>query len=165
MAGRLVKLPAAATAQISDTGNINAAEQDCCNSASDCLLLVGKALDFFCLHFRQPLPLAELAWGLGVSERRLLFCFDRARGMTPSQALLEFRLNRLFLTIRDYPDQSLRRSIRECGLGHTGHIIELFETSFGIAMTLFLLTCRRAQEDRSFRRQHPLRHQLVLPCR
>jgi len=107
--------------------------------------------------------LAELARGLGVSESCLVLCFERTRGMTPNQALLEFRLNRLFQTIRDHPDQGLRRSIRDCGLGHTAQIVQLFENSFGIAMAPFLLSCKRAQEDRAFRRRHPLRQELVLP--
>ena len=47
--------------------------------------------------------MAELARGLGVSESCLVLCFERTRGMTPNQALLEFRLNRLFQTIRDHP--------------------------------------------------------------
>jgi len=133
------------------------------NTFSDCLLLVGEALRFFALHFRQPLPMAELARGLGVSEQRLSRCFDCARGITPSEALLEFRLNRLFQTFREQPSQRLRRSIQACGLGQTAHIVQLFEDSFGIALVPFLLTCRRAQEDRAFRRLHPQRQNLVLP--
>ncbi|MFZ0407041.1 MAG: helix-turn-helix domain-containing protein [Cyanobium sp.] len=134
------------------------------NDISDCLLLVGEALKFFSLHFRQPLPLEALARGIGVSEHHLVICFARARGITPNEALLEFRLNRLFQTLREHPSQSLRRSIRECGLTHTDQLIQMFESSFGIAMAPFLLTCRRAQQDRAFRRLHPHRRQLVLPC-
>ncbi len=162
---QLATRPVAEADQKPDTDRHPGSDQGCSDSSSDCLLLVGEALKLFSHHFRQPLPLAELARGLGVSERCLVLCFERARGMTPNQALLEFRLNRLFQTIRDHPDQGLRRSIRDCGLGHTAQIIQLFENSFGIAMAPFLLTCKRAQEDRAFRRRHPLRQELVLPCR
>jgi AraC-like DNA-binding protein len=146
-------------------GALKPAREDSENTLSDCLLLVGEALRFFALHFRQPLPIEELARGVGVSEQRLTRCFDCARGITPSQALLEFRLNRLFQTFREQPSQRLRRSIQDCGLGQTAHIVQLFEDSFGIALIPFLLTCRRAQADRAFRRLHPQRHHLVLPSR
>ena len=109
--------------------------------------------------------MAELARGLGVSEQRLSRCFDCARGITPSEALLEFRLNRLFQTFREQPSQRLRRSIQACGLGQTAHIVQLFEDSFGIALVPFLLTCRRAQEDPAYRRLHPQRQHMVLPKR
>ena len=41
-------------------------DPDSNDSSRDCLLLVGEALRLFAHHFRQPLPLAELAreaWG------------------------------------------------------------------------------------------------------
>jgi hypothetical protein len=41
-------------------------------------------------------------------------------------------------------------------------VVPLFEQTFGIEMALFLLTCRRAAEDRVFRRDHPDSRDLVL---
>ena len=133
-------------------------------SFTESLLLVGEALKFFALHFRQPLPIQELVQGLGVSEQHLFACFKQARGITPQEALVDFRLDRLFQTFKDHPSQGLRRSIRDCGLTHTEKLIQLFESNFGIAMAPFLLICRRAQQDRAFRRLHPDRRHLVLPC-
>ncbi len=170
---RLKSLPSAASApartslvaSVRACGASGPVGADSGDTSSDCALLVGEALRFFALHFRQPLPIEKLARGLGVSEQRLTSCFDCARGITPGQALLEFRLNRLFQTFREHPSQRLRRSIQDCGLGQTAHIIQLFEDSFGIALAPFLLTCRRAQADQAFRRLHPQRRHLILPSR
>jgi hypothetical protein len=38
----------------------------------------------------------------------------------------------------------------------------LIDQEFGIAMPLFLLTCRRAADDRLFRLEHPEANALVL---
>jgi hypothetical protein len=76
----------------------------------------------------------------GISEDCLDFSFDRIRGMTPAHALQDYRLNKLF-----------------------AGVLGLFELTFRIDMPLFLLTCRRAADDRLFRRQHPEPEALVLP--
>lgn len=41
-------------------------------------------------------------------------------------------------------------------------MVALFDQEFGIAMPLFLLTCRRAVDDRLFRLEHPEANALVL---
>jgi hypothetical protein len=38
----------------------------------------------------------------------------------------------------------------------------LFNQEFGIAMELFLLSCRRAADDRLFRLEHPAANALVI---
>jgi hypothetical protein len=42
-------------------------------------------------------------------------------------------------------------------------VVALFEQAFGIEMSLFMLTCRRAADDRLFREDHPDVEALVLP--
>jgi hypothetical protein len=42
-------------------------------------------------------------------------------------------------------------------------VLALFEQEFGIEMPLFLLTSRRAADDRLFRLEHPEAEELVLP--
>lgn len=125
--------------------------------------VVSDALKYFGRHFPEPIPITELARLLGTSEDYLTFSFDRIRGMTPAEALQEHRLNRLFTALSDQPRQGLALAIRACGLGQTVGVVALFEQTFGIDMPLFLLTCRRAAEDRQFRRQHPEPEALVLP--
>jgi len=125
--------------------------------------IVADALRYFGQHFRDPIAIAELADSLGISEDCLDFSFDQIRGMTPAQALQEHRLNRLFAALTDQPRQGLGRAIQACGLGQTTGVVPLFEQTFGIDMPLFLLTCRRAADDRVFRRLHPEPQALVLP--
>jgi hypothetical protein len=102
--------------------------------------IVADTLRYFGRHFRDPIAIGELAQMLGISEDCLDFSFDRIRGMTPAQALQDYRLNKLF-----------------------AGVLGLFELTFRIDMPLFLLTCRRAADDRLFRRQHPEPEAWVLP--
>ncbi len=125
--------------------------------------IVAGALHYFAVHFGDPILIPELARLLGISDDCLDFSFDQVRGMTPAQALQEHRLNRLFASLSDQPRQGLGHAIRACGLGQTSGVVNLFEQTFGIEMPLFLLTCRRAAEDRRFRGDHPDRQALVLP--
>lgn len=136
---------------------------NCQEAGQSGLMVVGRTLHYFARHFREPIAISDVAGHLGISEDCLDFCFDQARGMTPAEALQSHRLNRLFHTITDQPHQGLREAIRSCGLGGGRRTIEQFERHFGIDMPLFLLTCRRAAEDRAFRRRHPTPDQLVLP--
>jgi methylphosphotriester-DNA--protein-cysteine methyltransferase len=135
-----------------------------CPSASPARsrLVVGEALRYFAEHFHQPIAMAAVASVLGISEECLDFCFDQSRGMTPYEALQHHRLNRLFAVITSEPRQSLPRAIRACGLDRSPETVSQFEETFGITMPLFLLTCRRAAEDRAFRRHHPQREALVV---
>lgn len=127
------------------------------------LQLVSEALRYFGSHFRDPIEIPELADALGTSVGCLDFSFDQIRGVTPARALQEHRLNKLFVALTDQPRQGLGRAIRSCGLGQTAGVLALFEEEFGIEMPLFLLTCRRAADDRLFRLQHPEAEALVLP--
>jgi AraC-like DNA-binding protein len=119
------------------------------------LQVVGEALVYFGLHFRDPILITDLAQVLHTSVDCLDDSFDRIRGMTTAEALQDHRLNKLFVALTDQPRQGLARAIRACGLEQTTGVPTLFEQTFGIAMPLFLLTCRRAADDRLFRRQHP----------
>lgn len=133
---------------------------------SDCgspMSIVADALRYFSQHFDEANALAAVADKLGITDDCLDFSFDHVRGMTPAEALQEHRLNRLFGTLTDQPRQGLTRAIRSCGLGETRGAVALFERTFGIDMPLFLLTCRRAADDRLFRRKHPEAAALVLP--
>ncbi len=127
------------------------------------MLVVGEALRYFALHFQDPIAIGDLAGILGISNDCLDFSFDQVRGMTPAQALLDFRLNQLFTSLSHKPRQGLGHAVRACGLGPTPDVLGLFEQTFGIPMPLFLLTCRRALEDRIFRQDHPEPEALVLP--
>lgn len=132
-------------------------------SCDNPLQVVAMARQYFGRHFQEPIAITEVPQALGISEECLDFSFDRVRGMTPAQALQEHRLNRLFVALTDQPRQGLGQAIQACGLSRTAGVVALFEQTFGIDMPLFLLTCRRAADDRLFRRQHPDPEALVLP--
>lgn len=124
--------------------------------------IVSRALRYFSIHGGDPLPLPDLAEALDITEDCLEYSFDRVRGMTTAQALQLHRLNRLFTVLSAEPRQTLDQAIRRCGLAQTRGVVPLFEQTFGIEMALFLLTCRRAAEDRLFRREHQDAQSLVL---
>lgn len=130
---------------------------------SNPLQLVSEALRYFGQHFQEPIEIPALAEALGTSVGCLDFSFDRIRGVTPARALQAHRLNKLFVALTDQPRQGLKRAIRSCGLAQTAGVLALFEEEFGIDMPLFLLTCRRASEDRLTRLRHPEAEALVLP--
>ena len=125
--------------------------------------VVADALHYFGQHFSEPIQIPSMAESLGISLDCLNFSFEHIRGVTPLQALQEHRLNKLFFALTDQPRQDLGRAIRACGLAETTGVLALFEQAFGIDMPLFLLTCRRAADDRLFRLEHPEAESLVLP--
>ena len=125
--------------------------------------VVADALDYFGVHFREAIRIPDMADRIGTSLICLDFSFDRIRGISPDQALQDHRLNRLFVALTEQPHQGLGPAIRDCGLAGTHGVPDLFEQEFGIAMPLFLTTCRRAAEDRLFRLEHPEAAALVLP--
>ncbi|WP_094560357.1 hypothetical protein [Synechococcus sp. 8F6] len=124
---------------------------------------VAKARQYFGLHLQESIEMTAVPQALGISQDCLDVSFEQVRGMTPAQALLEQRLNGLFAALTDQPRQGLRRAIQACVLDGTAGVVALFEQTFGIDMPLFLLTCRRAADDRLFRLDHPEPEALVLP--
>ena len=125
--------------------------------------VVADSLHYFGLHFSDPIQIPSMAESLGISLDCLNFSFEQIRRVKPLQALQEHRLNKLFVALTDQPRQDLGRAIRACGLAETTGVLALFEQEFGIDMPLFLLTCRRAADDRLFRLEHPEADALVLP--
>ena len=124
--------------------------------------VVADALHYFGQHFGEPIQIPSMAESLGISLDCLNFSFDRIRKVTPVQVLRQYRLSKLFVALTDQPRQGLGRAIRACGLAETTAVLAQFEQEFGIAMPLFLLTCRRAADDRLFRLQHPEAEALVV---
>lgn len=153
------------TLRLVPDGFLKPSQRGSCDSTEHCspMQLVHDALGYFDHHFSDPEALGSVAESLGTSDDCLDFSFDLIRGMTPAEALLDHRLNKLFSALTSQPLQGLSTAIRSCGLGNTLNVVARFETTFGIEMPLFLLTCRRAAEDRSFRLLHPEAEALILP--
>jgi AraC-like DNA-binding protein len=125
--------------------------------------IVAKVRQYFSHHAQDLIDLGDLPSQLGISKQCLEVSFEQVRGMSLAQDLQEHRLNRLFAALTDHPRQGLGHAIKACGLSRTQGVVALFEQAFGIEMPSFLLTCRRAADDRCFRRNHPEPESLVLP--
>ena len=125
--------------------------------------IVAKVRQYLGIHFQESIDIKDLPTLLGISKHCLDRSFEQVRGMSLAQALQEHRLNKLFAALTDQPRQGLGHAIEICGLGNTKGVVALFEQAFGIEMPLFMLTCRRAADDRQFRRNHPEPDALVLP--
>ena len=125
--------------------------------------IIVKVREYFDLHFQESIDLSQLPALLGISQDCLDLSFMQARGISLSQALQEFRLNKLFAALTDQPRQGLGHAIEACGLSQTKGVVAQFEHAFGIEMPVFMLTCRRAADDRLFRQDHPHSTALVLP--
>ena len=124
--------------------------------------IVMRVRKYFLLHSPEFIDIGNLHALLGISKHCLDSSFEQVHGMSLAQALQEHRLNRLFAALTDHPRQGLGHAIEACGLSKTKGVVALFEQDFGIEMPLFLLTCRRASDDRLFRKQHPDPEALVL---
>lgn len=124
--------------------------------------VVGGALQYFGLHFQDQILMPELADTLGTTLACLDFSFDRIRGHTAAGSARAPSQQAVHDAHRSAPS-GLSRAVSACGLGQTTDVLRLFEQEFGIAMPLFLLTCRRAADDRLFRLTHPEPEALVIP--
>ena len=133
-------------------------QQDCGNL----LVIMAQCLEYFAQHFQEPIAIERLGITLGHHQRCVDNSFEQLRGMTAAEALQNHRLNQLFSTLTEQPRQGLHHAIEACGLGQTQGVVGLFEQTFGIEMPLFLLTSRRAADDRLFRRSHPEPEALIL---
>lgn len=124
--------------------------------------IIAMVRQYFRLHFQESIDLGQLPALLGISKQCLDLSFEQVRGISLSQALQEHRLNKLFAALTDQPRLGLGHAIAACGLSHTTGVVALFEEAFGIEMPLFMRTCRRAADDRLFRKDHPNADALVL---
>ena len=124
--------------------------------------IIAMVRQYFGLHFQESIDLGQLPALLGISKHCLDRSFEQVRGISLSQALQEHRLNKLFGALTDQPRLGLGHAIAACGLSQTTGVVALFEEAFGIEMPLFMRTCRRAADDRLFRKDHPNADALVL---
>jgi hypothetical protein len=98
---------------------------------------------------------------LGISLLHIETAFDLYKGKTGTQALLEYRLNRLSDLIGRYPSQDIREQITRCGLssalspGVASFAVtnEQFFECFGIGLVEYHQQCFLANTDRLRRQQ------------
>jgi len=119
---------------------------------------------YFIFHSQEFIDISNLHALLGISKHcRLESGIKQVCGVSLAQALQEHRLNRLLASLTDHSRQGLGHAIEASGLSKTKGVVAFFEQAFGIEMSFFMLICRRAADDRLFRKRHPDPEDLVLP--
>ena len=72
---------------------------------------------YFAEHYRNPIVIPEISQSLGISLIHIETAFDLHKGLTATQALLEYRLNRLCDHMHRDPSEEIGVQIDRCGLG------------------------------------------------
>ena len=97
-----------------------------------------------------------MAENLHIPLEVIEFAFDNHRKTTVTQALLEYRLNRLCDQMNDDPSGEITDQMRRCGLDSVEHTNTAFERYFGIDIVEYHQQCllaaaARCQERRKGR--------------
>ena len=77
--------------------------------------VVSRAIDYFARWYASPIDIPAMAGSLGVSLETLEGSFERFRGRTTHEALIQFRLNRLCDAISANPGGLLTAQAEACG--------------------------------------------------
>lgn len=72
---------------------------------------------YFAEYYRNPIVIPEVSQNLGISLIHIETAFDLHKGLTATQALLEYRLNRLCDHMHRDPSEEIGVQINQCGLG------------------------------------------------
>ena len=107
---------------------------------------------YFAEHYTDPIAIPEVSQNLRISLVHIETAFDRHKGLTATQALLEYRLNRLCDQMHRNPAEAIEVQINHCGLGtglsavsRTDH---QFVTCFGIDLIGYRQQCCVAEAVR-----------------
>jgi AraC-like DNA-binding protein len=113
--------------------------------------VVLEVVRYFSKHYSEAICIPVMADHLFIPLEQIEFSFDRHRRTTATQALLEYRLNRLCDQMSEDPAGAISKQVRSCGLGSPGHTNAAFEKYFGIDIIdyhkqCFLAAAVRCQE-------------------
>jgi len=113
--------------------------------------VVLEVVRYFSKHYSEAICIPVMADHLFIPLEQIEFSFDRHRRTTATQALLEYRLNRLCDQMSEDPAGAISKQVRSCGLGSPGHTNAAFENYFGIGIIdyhkqCFLAAAVRCQE-------------------
>jgi AraC-like DNA-binding protein len=111
--------------------------------------IVLGVIHYFSEHYAQALTIPRLSRDIGVSLIHIETAFDRHKGKTANQALLDYRLSRLCDLMMRQPEQEISDQLRRCGLGleftsdfEAFHVTnEQFIQSFGIDLIEYHQQC------------------------
>lgn len=95
-------------------------------------------------HFADPIGVGDMARVAGVSVRALQTAFRRARGCTPTQAILRRRLDHARLILRAAPSDATVTDVAiETGFFHFGRFSVRYREAFGESPSETLAAARR----------------------
>jgi len=92
---------------------------------------VQKAINYISQNFQRKISRSESSHASGIHEKELSNCFRAELGMTPSEYIKRFRLNRVRELLENAPDLSLQQIARRCGFYDARDLYPIFEQTFG----------------------------------
>ena len=113
-------------------------------------------MHYFSEHYHEPFTIPELSRHVGISLLHIETAFDRCKGKTTNQALLDYRLNRLCDQMGHDPSADINVQICRCGLNaEANHALAAFAqtnhqfiTCFGIDLIEYHQQCFLAEAAR-----------------
>jgi AraC-like DNA-binding protein len=107
---------------------------------------------YFAEHYPDPIAIPDVSQNLRISLVHIETAFDRHKGLTATQALLEYRLNRLCDQMHRDPSEDIAAQINNCGLGSGltafGRTDRQFIACFGIDLIAYHQQCFLAAASR-----------------
>lgn len=105
---------------------------------------LGQIRDYIEAHLDRPLPLAELAARVQLSEYHFARMFKRSQGLTPHQYVLQRRLARAEALLRDTA-LPLAEIALACGFSSSSHLASRFRQARGLAPSQLRQATSRAR--------------------
>jgi two-component system response regulator YesN len=101
-------------------------------SGRECTILVEKAKEYICTHFREPLSLAMISGDLGVSASYLSDVFHKDTGESYSRFLTRIRMEQAAVLIRANPNEKIYSIAEQVGFVSAKHFNSVFKKYFGV---------------------------------
>ena len=111
--------------------------------------MVSRAIDYFARWYGSPIDIPTMASNLGVSLETLEASFERFRGRTTHEALIQFRLNRLCDAISADPTGLLTAQAEACGFPSVHQANRAFLANYCQDLVHYRNQCLRAAAWRS----------------
>lgn len=107
-----------------------------------------EVVRYFSKHYGEVISIPVMAERLQIQLEQIEIAFDSHRQTTTTQALLEYRLNRLCDQMSAHPRGAINDQVRHCGLGSVQATNSAFEQCFGIDLQDFHQQCSLAASNR-----------------
>jgi transcriptional regulator GlxA family with amidase domain len=118
---------------------------------------------YFSSNFARAISIPEMSEHIQITLEQIEYAFDNYRKTTATQALLEYRLNRLCDQMCKNPSEGISEQIIRCGLVEFQSTNLAFETYFGIDIVEFHKQCFIAAASRCQRSKNevPSENELI----